>query len=157
MNRGVRPSGLVLVVVAACLAASSAGAAPLISGLGGPAGYGTGTVSFNDDGYSEVIDLRAAFPAGLNFFNEKMSSFGWCGVAGATMTLYDNSNFDTGGEGYLSCEGDGLVRRTGNVGTTLPSGCTNVIVNGMSHYQCGSVYYLPQYSGSSVTYTVVTP
>lgn len=45
----------------------------------------------------------------------------------------------------------------GTVVTTLPSGCATVSVNGMTHYQCGAVYYQPMYSGSSVTYTVVTP
>jgi hypothetical protein len=41
--------------------------------------------------------------------------------------------------------------------TTLPSGCATVIINGISSYNCGGVYYQPQYSGSSVTYVIISP
>lgn len=41
----------------------------IISGLGGAAGYGTHCLSPNDDGSSDAVDLRPAFPAGLHFFS----------------------------------------------------------------------------------------
>lgn len=41
---------------------------PLIGGMGGPSGYGTECLSPNDDGSSAEIDVRAAFPDGLEFF-----------------------------------------------------------------------------------------
>ena len=50
-----------------------------------------------------------------------------------------------------------VVVTAGTVVTTLPSGCTTAIINGISYHQCGGVYYRPQYSGSSVVYVVATP
>jgi len=47
---------------------SHAHAAPLLTGLGGPAGFGTGNLPGNDDGSSEEINVRMAFPDGLHFF-----------------------------------------------------------------------------------------
>ena len=41
--------------------------------------------------------------------------------------------------------------------TTLPSGGVSATLNGASYFQCGSVYYRPQYSGSSITYMVAVP
>ncbi len=41
----------------------------LVSGLGGAAGYGTECLSPNDDGSSDPVDLRPAFPAGLHFYS----------------------------------------------------------------------------------------
>ena len=43
----------------------------------------------------------------------------------------------------------------GTVVSTLPSGCTTIIQNGISYQQCGTVRYQPQYSGNNVTYIVV--
>jgi len=43
----------------------------------------------------------------------------------------------------------------GTVISTLPSGCTTIIQNGISYQQCGTVRYQPQYSGNNVTYIVV--
>jgi MYXO-CTERM domain-containing protein len=40
----------------------------LINTLGGARGYGTDCLSTNDDGSSDLIDLTAAFPGGLEFF-----------------------------------------------------------------------------------------
>ena len=44
--------------------------ATLVTGLGGPAGYGdtSSCLSRNDDGSSRSVDIRAAFPTGLRFF-----------------------------------------------------------------------------------------
>ena len=52
---------------------------------------------------------------------------------------------------------DTVVVTAGTVVTTLPSGCTTAIINGISYHQCGGVYYRPQYSGGSVVYVVTTP
>jgi hypothetical protein len=50
-----------------------------------------------------------------------------------------------------------VVVTPGTIVTTLPSGCTTAIINGISYHQCGGVYYRPQYSGTSVVYVVATP
>jgi hypothetical protein len=38
-----------------------------------------------------------------------------------------------------------------------PSGCTNVVRNGIPYYYCGSVYYQQTWSGNDVVYVVVNP
>jgi hypothetical protein len=43
----------------------------------------------------------------------------------------------------------------GSVVTTLPDDCVNSVVDGRVYYQCGSVWYQRQYTGSNVTYVVV--
>ncbi|NTU41739.1 MAG: VPLPA-CTERM sorting domain-containing protein [Nitrospirales bacterium] len=43
-------------------------AAPLVNGLGGPAGFGENSLAANDDGSTGFLDLSALFPGGLNFF-----------------------------------------------------------------------------------------
>ncbi|MCA9605715.1 MAG: DUF4215 domain-containing protein [Myxococcales bacterium] len=54
------------------LGASGAQAqAPLITGLGGPAGFGIDTLPPDDDGSSAPISLTAAFPSGLEFFGTR--------------------------------------------------------------------------------------
>jgi MYXO-CTERM domain-containing protein len=71
------PSRSTRALLAALLATAlpaSAAAAPLIGGLGGPAGYGTGNLPANDDGSSDVLDIRAAFPDGLRFFGTTYTS-----------------------------------------------------------------------------------
>ena len=45
----------------------------------------------------------------------------------------------------------------GSVVHTLPTSCSAVMVNGFTYQQCGSTWYQPQFSGSSVTYVVVDP
>ena len=45
----------------------------------------------------------------------------------------------------------------GSVTTTLPPACTVVMMNGLAYQQCGTVWYQPQYVGSSVQYVVVAP
>jgi MYXO-CTERM domain-containing protein len=73
-------------VAIASLAATTAEAIPLLNGFGGPTGYGTvdHCVHPNDDGSyagptgtgaAVAIDLRPAFPAGLNFFGRTYNSF----------------------------------------------------------------------------------
>ena len=50
------------------LAAPAEAQAPLVSGFGGPAGFGSNSHPANDDDSSSAIDLTSAFPGGLNFF-----------------------------------------------------------------------------------------
>jgi hypothetical protein len=45
----------------------------------------------------------------------------------------------------------------GSLVRTLPPSCSTVVVNGVSYSQCGSTWYLPQYSGTTVQYVVVNP
>lgn len=45
----------------------------------------------------------------------------------------------------------------GSVVYSLPPACSTVIVNGFAYQQCGSTWYQPRMSGSSVTYVVVAP
>ena len=44
----------------------------------------------------------------------------------------------------------------GSLAYSLPSGCTPYTYAG-PYYQCGNVWYQPQYQGSNVTYVVVNP
>lgn len=66
--------------VLACLAGlwgggASSAHAQLLTGLGGEAGFGTGVLDYNDDGSSAEIDLRPAFPNGLEYFGQRFTSF----------------------------------------------------------------------------------
>jgi hypothetical protein len=45
----------------------------------------------------------------------------------------------------------------GSMVYTLPPACSTVIVNGIAYSQCGSVWYQPQYVGSTVQYVVINP
>jgi hypothetical protein len=45
----------------------------------------------------------------------------------------------------------------GSVAYSVPPSCVPVNVNGMTYQQCGSTWYQPQYSGSSVQYIVIAP
>ena len=47
--------------------------APLITGLGGAAGFGENILDRNDDGSTGFIDLSAVFEDGLNFFGNEFS------------------------------------------------------------------------------------
>lgn len=62
------------------LAAASAqdlgtGGNALINGLGGPAGFGEGILSPNDDGSTGLIDITSVFPTGMNFFGTTYNGF----------------------------------------------------------------------------------
>jgi hypothetical protein len=37
----------------------------------------------------------------------------------------------------------------------MPPSCVSTVVNGIAYQQCGSTWYQPQYSGTSVSYVVV--
>ena len=43
----------------------------------------------------------------------------------------------------------------GSVVNSIPASCSAVTVNGLTYQQCGSTWYQPSFSGSSVTYVVV--
>jgi hypothetical protein len=45
----------------------------------------------------------------------------------------------------------------GSIVYTLPPACSTVVVNGIAYSQCGTVWYQPQYVGTSVQYVVVNP
>lgn len=45
----------------------------------------------------------------------------------------------------------------GTVVYALPPSCTAVRIGEVAYQQCGSTWYRPAYSGTTVTYTVVTP
>lgn len=44
----------------------------------------------------------------------------------------------------------------GAIVASLPPNCSTLIVNGISYHSCGGTYYQPRYSGTTVTYVVVT-
>ena len=44
----------------------------------------------------------------------------------------------------------------GAIVASLPPNCTTIMVNGLTYQSCGGTYYQPRYSGSTVTYVVVT-
>ena len=43
----------------------------------------------------------------------------------------------------------------GSILHTLPPSCTTVVVNGFAYQQCGTVWYQPQFSGTTTTYVLV--
>jgi hypothetical protein len=43
----------------------------------------------------------------------------------------------------------------GSVVHTLPPACSVVIVNGFTYQQCGTVWYQPQFVGTTTTYVVI--
>lgn len=59
---------LAAIALLALFGAEARAQTTLISGLGGPAGYGTQCLGENDDGSSNAIDITPFFPSGLNFF-----------------------------------------------------------------------------------------
>ena len=75
-------AGATLALLAWSVAAAGPAEAQttLITGLGGTAGYGTQCLGQNDDGSSNVVDISAYFPDGLNFFGT------------VQRTLYINTN-----------------------------------------------------------------
>ena len=64
-----------LAVAPLALASPAAAQAPLIAGFGGPEDFGSSCLHPNDDGSSSRIDLRPAFPQGLDFFGATYESF----------------------------------------------------------------------------------
>ncbi|MCS6797825.1 MAG: 1-acyl-sn-glycerol-3-phosphate acyltransferase [Myxococcota bacterium] len=73
-SRPIRVSTALGAMLAALLAAlwhepRARAQAPLVTGLGGPVGYGTQCLGKNDDGSSHRIDITPWFPAGLRFFD----------------------------------------------------------------------------------------
>lgn len=75
-------------VAALPLVAATASAQPMLEdGFGGPNDYGSRCLHRNDDGSSPAIDITPAFPAGLNFFNQRF----------VNVVLNTNGNITFGG------------------------------------------------------------
>jgi len=75
-RRSGRSLALLVLAAGALLVQSATGqAAPLIGGLGGPAGYGADRLFLNDDGSSSAINTDVAFPMGLQFFGMTFHEF----------------------------------------------------------------------------------
>lgn len=68
------PSFALALFVSAALPSLASAQATLITGLGGPAGFGTGVLDYNDDGSSAEIDITPAFPNGLPYFGQTYRS-----------------------------------------------------------------------------------
>ncbi|MDQ3035701.1 MAG: hypothetical protein M3Y87_25065, partial [Myxococcota bacterium] len=64
-----------LLVVTLALPIRTVRAAPLLTGFGGPGGYGTGVLPGNDDGSSSSLPLTVAFPGGVRFFGGPYTQF----------------------------------------------------------------------------------
>ncbi len=45
----------------------------------------------------------------------------------------------------------------GSIVYSVPPSCVTTVVNGMAYQQCGSTWYEPRYSGTTVQYVVVNP
>ncbi len=45
----------------------------------------------------------------------------------------------------------------GTIVASIPSGCSQVEIDGIAYQQCGDVWYAPQYQGTTVNYIVVNP
>lgn len=45
----------------------------------------------------------------------------------------------------------------GSMVYSLPSGCSHQKINGVWYYRCGDIWYEQRYSGSQVSYVVVSP
>jgi len=63
-----RAISIAAVLVVMLMAGEARAVVPIYNTYPGPRGYGLNCLSHNDDGSSSMIDLRAAFPAGLRFF-----------------------------------------------------------------------------------------
>lgn len=113
--------------------------AELINGLGGERGFGENSVSRNDDGYSEAIDITSIFDGGLNLFGTTYTS------------MYVNTNgnvtFDNGLYSYTPGEIDAgsspifapfwadVDTRSGEVtGTTTTSSSVDYSLNAYRSY-----------------------
>jgi len=51
----------------------------------------------------------------------------------------------------------GTAAVVGSVVSTLPPACHSVIVGGVAYQECGTSWYRPYYSGTTINYTVVNP
>lgn len=54
----------------------------------------------------------------------------------------------------------GVALTTAVIGSmvySLPPSCATTVINGMAYQQCGSTWYEPRYSGTTVQYVVINP
>jgi hypothetical protein len=61
------------------------------------------------------------------------------------------------GAGIVAGAATAAALSYGTVVYALPTGCSTVIVNGISYYDCSGTWYEPQFVGQTVEYTVVAP
>src|SRR5262245_44162086 len=78
---------LLLVLVLLASLPGRALAEPLLTGLGGPAGYGPNGLQLKDDESTREISITAAFPSGLRFF----------GMTFTSLYVNNNGNITFGG------------------------------------------------------------
>ena len=45
----------------------------------------------------------------------------------------------------------------GSIVNSVPPSCVTTVINGMAYQQCGSTWYEPRYSGTTVQYVVINP
>ena len=65
----------------------------------------------------------------------------------------------SGGGGFVAGAVVGAAVTAAVIGSTvntLPPACTLVMVNGFTYQQCGTVWYQPQFVGTTQSYIVVT-
>ena len=68
---------------------------------------------------------------------------------------YDNHHHGVGVVGAVAAVAV-TAAVVGSIVNTLPPSCTVVMVNGFAYQQCGSVWYQPQFVGTTTSYVVVT-
>jgi len=51
----------------------------------------------------------------------------------------------------------GTAVAVGAVVSTLPSGCSTFVADGVTYQNCGGTYYAPRYDGPNVVYEAVSP
>ncbi len=88
---------------------STDGCPLLNTGLGGPADFGTGVLTANDDNSSAAISLDPAFPSGLNFYG------------GPYHTMYVNNNGNVTFNGILGTYTPSAFPLPAPTGGTMPA------------------------------------
>ncbi|WP_373974273.1 hypothetical protein NT239_11570 [Chitinibacter sp. SCUT-21] len=68
---------------------------------------------------------------------------------------YDDDDWDVGQAIVTTAAVVGTAAVIGSIVNSVPSNCVPVNINGITYQQCGSTWYQPQYSGSTVNYIVV--
>lgn len=68
---------------------------------------------------------------------------------------YDNHHHGVGVVGAVAAVAV-TAAVVGSIVNTLPPSCSVVMVNGFTYQQCGSVWYQPQFVGTTTSYVVVT-
>jgi len=91
----------------------------------------------------------AAFLAGAGFASS---------VANAVVVVRRSVNYrPVARAAVVTTAAVGTAVVVGSVVRSLPPACTSVMVGNVAYQQCGHTWYQPRYSGSEVSYVVVTP